>query len=122
MRRAMFVCVSIVVMAGCADQRLTGLAQGPAARGALIPVRVVHRCARDRGPDVAYLPFTVIDGQVHLPEDTAAVRGLNPDAIEEISVLKGEAAAARYGPVAGITSVLLITTRRSSGASSRPAH
>src|SRR6476646_9371784 len=86
MRRAMLVCVSSLAMGACADQGLTGLAHGPAAVGSPIPVRVVHRCARDHGPSVAYLPFTVIDGQVHLPEDTAAVRALNPDAIEQIEV------------------------------------
>lgn len=121
MRRAMLVCVSSLAMGACADQRLTGLAHGPAAVGSLIPVRVVHRCARDHGPSVAYLPFTVIDGQVHLPEDTAAVRALNPDAIEQIEVLKGDVAAARYGPIAGITGALVITTRRGRGASTRPA-
>ena len=121
MRRATYVCVSSLVIAGCADHRLTGLAHGQAARGALIPERVVHRCARDRGPDVAYLPFTVIDGRVYLPEDTAAVRALKPDAIEQIVVLKGEAAAARYGAIAGITGALVITTRRGRGASPRPA-
>ena len=121
MRRAMLLGVSGLALAACADQRLTGLAHGPAAAGSLIPVRVVQRCARDHGPRVAYLPFTVIDGQVHLPEDTAAVRALNPDAIDQIQVLKGEAAAARYGPIAGIAGALVITTRRSRGVSPRPA-
>ena len=98
MRRAMFVCLGSFALAACADQRLMSLAHGPAAMGSLIPVRVVHRCARDRGPDVAYLPFTVIDGRVYLPQDTAAVRALNPETIEEMQFLKGEAAAAQYGP------------------------
>lgn len=120
MRRVMLVCVSGLAMAACADQRLTGLAHGPAAVGSLIPVRVVQRCARDHGRSTAYRPFTVIDGQVYLPEDTAAVQALHPDAIEQIKVLKGEAAAARYGSVAGITGVFVITTRRG-GANPRPA-
>ena len=121
MRRAMLVGVSSLAMIACADQRLMGLAHGPAAVGSLIPVRIVQRCARDHGPRIAYLPFTVIDGRVYLPEDTAAVRALNPDAIEQIQVLKGEAAAARYGPIADTTGALVITTRRVRGASPRPA-
>ena len=121
MRRATLLCVSSLAMVACADQRLTGLAHGPAAVGSLVPVHVVHRCARDHGPSVAYLPFTVIDGQLYLPEDTAEVRALNPDSIEQIQVLKGEAAAARYGPVAGIAGAVVITTRRGRGASRRPA-
>lgn len=118
MRLAIFVCSSSLAIAGCAaDQRLAGVGYDPAAIGSLIPVRVISRCAQDHGAAVSYRPFTVIDGQLHLPADTAALRAVAPSTIESIRILKGDAAAAAYGPVAGIAGVVIVRTHRTPGTS-----
>jgi TonB-dependent SusC/RagA subfamily outer membrane receptor len=55
-------------------------------------------------------PLIVVDGVID-PDRTIADLRLEPEAIESIEVLKGAAAAERYGP-RGVDGVVMITTRR----------
>jgi len=113
------IVLAALIASGCAaEQRITGPVGGRATTAALIPVRVVGRCPIGSG--MGYRPFIVIDGQVYVPGDTAAVAALDPSRIATLGVLKGEAAGAQYGPVAAVAGVLVITTRPR-GAGSRPA-
>ena len=120
MRRAALVCVGGLAIAGCAvDQRLTGPATGAGAAGSLMRVRYISRCGQGGG--TSYRPFYEIDGQLYVPGDTAAITALDPARIAAIRVLKGAPAAARYGEVAGVAGIVIVTTRRAGGVRSRPA-
>jgi hypothetical protein len=108
-------------LTGCiSDRSLTGpLAKSDPTALLVRSQQVVSRCAQPVGPQ--YEPYYVVNGRVFAPGQTSIVARLNPADITAIGVLKGEAAAARYGSVAGIVGVVVITTRTDRGASARSA-
>jgi len=121
MRSITFLCVATILLLGCAsDRALTAPSIAPAATASLVTARgFVRRCPLDGG--TAYDPFVVVDGRVYPPGEWNARPQLLPSEIERIELLKGDAAVARYGALAGTVGVMIVTTRHGRGASARPA-
>ena len=120
MRNTLLVLLLSTALAGCASERtLTGLPAASDPTALLVRAEnVVDRCAQPGRP---YEPYYVIDGRVLAPGHAASVAQLDPADITAIEILQGEVAAARYGSVAGIVGVVMITTRGSHGAGLRSA-
>ena len=122
MRSTWLALLTGFALAGCAsDRSITGPLVGHALDASLIPAEPgVARCAQPASGR-QYVPYFVVDGRIYPPARGRQFPELNPADILDITVLKGQVAAARYGSTAGIVGVVVLTTRRNRGAGLRPA-
>ena len=122
MRNTLPVLLLSTTLVGCAsDRALTGPTAAADPTSLLVRAEhVVARCAQPPGGS-RYVPYYVVDGRVYTPDRAASVGQLDPAQITAIEVLQGEQAATRYGSIAGIVGVVIITTRGSVGAGTRSA-
>ena len=116
MRNTLPVLLLSAALVGCASDRvLTGPSAASDPSALLVRAEyVAARCAQPPGGS-RYVPYYVVNGRVFTPDRAASVGQLDPAQITAIQVLQGEQAAARYGSVAGIVGVVIITTRGSPG-------
>ncbi|MFL5381331.1 MAG: TonB-dependent receptor plug domain-containing protein [Longimicrobiaceae bacterium] len=100
MKLISLVCVmgGVLVSGGCAENLTAPPATGPD-----------HIVMRGPANMAGGIPLIVVDGRV-LQDNREADR-INPDQIERIDVLKGQAAVDRYG-ASGANGVILITLKR----------
>jgi hypothetical protein len=122
MRPTLLALVIGFVLTGCAsDRSITGPVIAPASDALLILAEPVSAGCAHHASGRQYVPYYVIDGRVYAPARVPQFPEVNPDDILDITVLKGQAAAARYGTTAGILGVVIVTTRRDREVGVRPA-